>query len=116
MRLRCGRVGLKGAVVIPASGASGGSGDAVSRWGDARRSKHHRERAPRATEVRSKAREPSRLGLSDRSSRSYRSRDSLINNRQSYHTVTYKPPIHPRERRTPAIDHEAGSFARVIRV
>ena len=34
-----------------------------SREGEARRSKHRKERVKRATEERSKAREPSRLGL-----------------------------------------------------
>ena len=44
----------------------GGTGRG-SREGEARRSKHRRERALRATEERSKAREPSRLGLPSRS-------------------------------------------------
>jgi hypothetical protein len=72
--VRCGRgavwVGLKGAAVIPASGASGGTGDGVSRRGEARRRKDRsnpREpcegdrREPSTGERRS--REPSRLGL-----------------------------------------------------
>ena len=97
----------RGAVAVRSGGVERGS-----REGDARRSKHHRERAPRATEERSKAREPSRLGLSDRSSRSYRSRDSLINHLQIHHAITYKPPIPPRERRTPAIDRRGGCIER----
>ena len=45
--MRCGAVrgGLKGAVVIPASDASGGTRDGVSRRDEARRSKHRSEGA-----------------------------------------------------------------------
>ena len=58
----------------------GGTGRG-SREGDARRSKHRRERAPRATEERSKAREPSRLGLP---------RNSLLHRSLIYRLFPYR--------------------------
>ena len=63
VRLPCGRVGLKGAAAIPASGASGKTRDEVSWKDEDARRKDRKERVKRATEDRGERIESSRLGL-----------------------------------------------------
>ena len=82
-----------------------------SREGEARRSKHRKERVKRATEEHSKEREPSRLGLWRSSSQQHQ---SLINSRQQHCDPCDKWPHSRRTTRTPATDQEASAILRLI--